>query len=77
MKNYSLQVIIEQDEDGIFIAECPALQGCYAQGKTYEEAIKNIRDVIAMCIEELRDEKKKINLKYPEVIGIKSLEVAV
>ncbi len=77
MKNYNLQVIIEQDEDGVFIAECPALQGCHAQGKTYEEAIENIRDVIAMCIEELRDEKKKINLKYPEVIGIKSLEVAV
>ncbi len=77
MKNYSLQVIIEQDEDGVFIAECPALQGCYAQGKTYEEAIENIKDVIAMCIEELREEKKKINLKYPEVIGIKSLEVAV
>ena len=77
MKNYSLQVIIEQDEDGIFIAECPALQGCYAQGKTYEEAIENIKDVITMCIEELKEAKKKINLKYPEVIGIKSLEVAV
>ena len=77
MKNYSLQVIIEQDEDGVFIAECPALQGCYAQGKTYEEAIENIKDVITMCIEELKEGRKKINLKYPEVIGIKSLEVAV
>ena len=77
MKNYHLQVIIEQDEDGVFIAECPALQGCYAQGKTYEEAIENIKDVITLCIEELKEGKKKINLKYPEVIGIKSLEVVV
>lgn len=77
MKKYNLQVVIEQDEDGIFIAECPALQGCYAQGKTFEEAIKNIKDVIVMCIEELRAEKKKIDLKYPEVIGVKNLEVAV
>ena len=77
MKNYNLQVIIEQDEDGVFIAECPALQGCYAQGKTYEEAIENIKDVITMCIEELKEGRKKINLKYPEVIGIKSLEVVV
>ncbi|MEK6673036.1 MAG: type II toxin-antitoxin system HicB family antitoxin [Nitrospirota bacterium] len=77
LKNYNLQVIIEQDEDGVFIAECPALQACYAQGKTYEEAIENIKDVITMCIEELKQDKKKINLKYPEVIGIKSLEVAV
>ncbi len=77
LKNYNLQVIIEQDEDGVFIAECPALKGCYAQGKTYEEAIENVKDVITMCIEELKEEKKKINLKYPEVIGIRSLEVAV
>lgn len=77
MKKYNPQIIIEQDEDGIFIAECPALQGCYAQGETFEEAIENIKDVIAMCIEELKEEKKKINLKYPEVIGIKNLEVAV
>ena len=77
LKKYSLQVVIEQDEDGIFIAECPALHACYAQGDTYEEAIENVKDVIAMCIEELKEEKKKINLKYPEVIGVKNLEVAV
>ena len=51
MKKYLLQVVIEQDEDGVFIAESPALQGCYAQGKTYEEAIENIKDVITMCID--------------------------
>jgi predicted RNase H-like HicB family nuclease len=77
LKKYNLQVIIEQDEDGVYVAECPALQGCYAQGDTFEEAIENIKDVITMCIEELKESKKKISLKYPEVIGIKSLEVAV
>lgn len=77
LKKYNLQVVIEQDEDGVFVAECPALQGCYAQGGTFEEAIKNIEDVIVMCIEELKEEKKRINLKYPVVIGIKNLEVAV
>lgn len=77
MKKYNLQVIIEQDEDGYYIAECPALQGCYTQGETFEEAIENIKDVIAMCIEELKEKKKRINLKYPEIIGIKSLEVVV
>ena len=77
MKRYNLQVVIEQDEDDTFIAECSALQGCYAQGKTFEEAIKNIQDVIMMCIQELKEENKKINLKYPEVIGIKNLVVSV
>ncbi len=77
MKSYNLQVVIEQDEDSVFIAECPALQGCYAQGQTFEEAIKNIQDVIVMCIQEMKEENKKINLKYPEVIGVKTLEVSV
>ncbi len=77
MKSYSIQVVVERDEDSVFIAECPALQGCYAQGKTFEQAIKNIQDVIMMCIQEMNDENKKINLKYPEVIGIKTLEVSV
>ncbi len=72
MKRYNLQVVIEQDEDGIFIAECPALQG-----KTFEKAMNNIHDVIVMCLQELKEENKKIDLKFPEVIGIKNLEVSV
>jgi len=49
-----LQVVIEQDEDGIYVAHCPALEGCYTQGDTYEEAMRNIKDVIQMCLEELK-----------------------
>ncbi len=77
MKKYMAQVIIEQDEDGKYVATCPALQGCYAQGDTFEEAIENIKDVIKMCLEELEEEHKAINLKYPEVIAIKQLEVTI
>lgn len=77
MKKYNIQVVVEQDEDGVFTAECPALQGCYAQGDTYEEAIENIKDVIVMCIKELKEDNKSINLNYPEVIRIENLEVAV
>ena len=40
------RVIIQQDEDGIFVAECPSLPGCISQGRTREEALKNIRDAI-------------------------------
>jgi predicted RNase H-like HicB family nuclease len=46
-KKHVFQVIVEQDEAGYFVAECPALRACYTQGKTYEEAIENIKDVIA------------------------------
>ena len=38
---YKYKIIIEEDEDGMYIASCPALQGCYTQGKTTEEAIEN------------------------------------
>ena len=74
-KKYELQVIVEIDEDGKFVASCPALQACYTQGDTYEEAIENIHDVIAMCLEELREEQRTIDLRYPEVIGVKRVEV--
>ena len=77
MKKYLLQVVIEQDEDEAYIASCPALAGCYTQGDTYEEAMENIKDVIQMCLEELKEEKKKVDLKYPEIIGMKWDEVTI
>jgi len=40
------RVVIEQDEDGMFIAECPVLPGCVSQGSTRAEAVVNIRDAI-------------------------------
>jgi antitoxin HicB len=48
------RVLIELDEDGWFVAECPALPGCISQGKTREEAIDNIRDAIGGYLESLR-----------------------
>jgi predicted RNase H-like HicB family nuclease len=75
-RTYRLQVVIEVDEDGKYVASCPALQGCYTQGDTFEEALVNIQDAIEMCLEELREEKKDIDLRYPEVVGIKTLEVS-
>jgi predicted RNase H-like HicB family nuclease len=76
-KTYELQVIIELDEDGKYVAWCPALEACYTQGDTFEEAMENIQDVVTMCLEELREEKKKVELRFPEVIGIKQVKVTV
>lgn len=55
MGTYRYKVIIEQDEDGLFVASCPALQGCYTQGETYEEALENIKDAIRLHIEARRE----------------------
>jgi predicted RNase H-like HicB family nuclease len=40
------RVIIAPDEDGVFVAECPAVSGCISQGKTREEAMAKVRDAI-------------------------------
>jgi len=48
------RVIIERDEDGMFIVECPALPGCISQGKTRSEALENIKDAIAGYLASLR-----------------------
>jgi predicted RNase H-like HicB family nuclease len=42
---------VEQDEDGIYISSCPALQGCYSFGDTPEEEVKNLKDAIELHIE--------------------------
>jgi predicted RNase H-like HicB family nuclease len=42
---------LDRDEDGIWIAECPSIPGCVSQGKTREEAIANIKEAIALCLE--------------------------
>ena len=47
------RVIIEQDEDGAFVAEVPALPGCVSEGKTRTEAVENIKEAIAGYLESL------------------------
>jgi predicted RNase H-like HicB family nuclease len=47
------RVLIEQDEDGVYVAEVPALPGCISQGQTREEAVENIREAIAAYLESL------------------------
>lgn len=44
-------VVVTKDEDGFYVAECAALPGCYSQGKTLTEALKNVREAIALCLE--------------------------
>lgn len=48
----SFPVVVAKDERGFFVAECPLFSGCYAQGKTIEKALEEVKIVIEMCIEE-------------------------
>ncbi|MBI5343903.1 MAG: type II toxin-antitoxin system HicB family antitoxin [Deltaproteobacteria bacterium] len=54
------QVILYQDEDGRWVAECPSLPGCVSQGRTKDEAIANIKEAIEIYIEGLKDEGQPV-----------------
>jgi predicted RNase H-like HicB family nuclease len=60
MKIQNFSVIIEQDKQG-FVAECLDLQGCYTQGKTYEEVVKNIKDAIKLHLADRVAKKEKLD----------------
>jgi predicted RNase H-like HicB family nuclease len=73
-RTYRFSAVIEKDKDGYF-AYVPELQGCYSQGDTYEEALKNIRDAIRLHVEDLLECSEDI--PQPESISLTSLEVAI
>ena len=74
MSAYRFSVVIEEDKDG-FYAYCPELQGCYTQGKTYAEALDNIRDAMRLHVQDRLDSQEPI--PPPTTVTITSLEVAV
>jgi predicted RNase H-like HicB family nuclease len=49
------RIVIEQDEDGVFVASCPSLPGCHSQGKTRAEAMANVREAVEAYLESLRE----------------------
>ncbi|MCP5468871.1 MAG: type II toxin-antitoxin system HicB family antitoxin [Deltaproteobacteria bacterium] len=75
-----LQIIITRDEDGLYVASCPAIKGCHSQGDTYEEALKNIQEAIELNLEHLA-ETNKLELEslksYPRVIATEDLTVTL
>ena len=54
MTQYEFTVVIERDEDGRFLAICPALQGCYTEGETVKEACELIKDAIHLHLADRR-----------------------
>lgn len=62
-----LHVVIEKDEAGYYVAEVPALQGCLSQGKTYEEAITNIKEAIEGWLEVMESKQSFDPAKLVEV----------
>ncbi len=67
------RVIIEQDEDGAYVAKCDSLPGCVSQGRTRKEALANMADAITGYVESLR----KHNEPVPPPIDEELVEVSV
>jgi len=70
LRKLHLPIIIEQDEDGYYIASCPLFKGCHSYGETVDEALENVREVVEMCLEE--SEIESLNT----FVGFRELEVA-
>jgi predicted RNase H-like HicB family nuclease len=67
MKTIHVPVIIETDEDGIFIVSCPRFKGCHSYGKTIDEALERIREAIAVCMEDSELEQVNTFVGFREV----------
>ncbi|MEK7209262.1 MAG: type II toxin-antitoxin system HicB family antitoxin [Patescibacteria group bacterium] len=67
-----LPLIVEKDEDGIYVVECPLFDGCYSQGQTIDEALKNIREVLALVVEEEKG-RQTFNSYLPQELSFHTL----
>jgi len=60
------KTIIKRDEDGWYIAECPAIPGCVSQGRTLGEVKENIKDAIKGCLEVLNKRAERQKAKHKD-----------
>jgi len=69
MKKLHLPIIIEVDEEGYYIVSCPLFKGCHSYGKTIDEALENIREVIDICLEETK------TYELNQFVGLREMEI--
>ena len=65
-------VVIEQDEDGIYVAKVPDIIGCYTQGKSVQQVLERIKEAIQVCME--ADKENHHKMKF---IGLQQVEVNI
>lgn len=70
MKNLKFTVYIERDEDGVYIGSIPSVPSCHAQGNTQVEMLKNLKEVLRLCLRNI----DKSYLEGTKFIGTKNLE---
>ncbi|MBN2229092.1 MAG: type II toxin-antitoxin system HicB family antitoxin [Candidatus Thorarchaeota archaeon] len=71
MSKLNLPILVEVDEDGVYIVSCPVFKGCHSYGETIDEALENLREVIDMCLE--GEEVASLN----QFIGFREIEITI
>ncbi len=69
-----LPIIVEKGIDGWYVAECPVLEGCYSQGKTIDQALKNISKVIKLILTE-KPARQLLQKYHPQELSLHTIEV--
>jgi predicted RNase H-like HicB family nuclease len=69
-----LPVFVEKGLDGYYVVECPLFEGCYSQGKTIDEALCNIREVVDLILQE-REAQELLEAYSPEEISLHTIAV--
>jgi predicted RNase H-like HicB family nuclease len=65
-------VFVEKGEDGFYVVECPLFEGCYSQGKTVDEALRNIREVIRLVVEEKKN-RDILRTYHPKEVSLHTI----
>jgi len=73
MKRYKFRIVVEQDEDGVYIVSVPSLKGCYSQGDSIDEAVVNIKDAIRLHIEA----RESLGEQVPVEVLVDEVEISV
>jgi predicted RNase H-like HicB family nuclease len=71
MKTLHVPIMIETDENGVFIVSCPQFKGCHTYGKTIDEALSRIKDVIGLCMEGSEAEN------FNTFVGFREVEIVL
>jgi len=69
---YNFTVLIEQSEDGLYVASVPDIQGCYTQGKTVAQVLDRIKEAIEVCLE-----ADKEYIEPMRFVGVQQVQVAI
>ncbi len=72
MKRYFTVVIEKDEESNMYVGEVPGLSGCHKHGKTIDELMKNMQEVIELCLETEKEEAHEL----PKFVGVQQIEVS-